>query len=35
MVFTNFLFANNQDFLLQIKYVICLANAISKTNIIH
>ena len=34
-MFTNFLFANNQDFFLQIKYVICLTNIINKTNIIH
>ena len=35
MMFTNFLFANNQNFFLQIKYVICFTNVINKTNIIY
>ena len=34
-MFTNFLFANNQNFFSQIKYVICFTNAINKTNIIY
>lgn len=35
VVFTNSLFPNNKDVLLQIDYIICLVNAVGKVNIIH
>ena len=35
LAFTNALFANNKDLLLQIEYILVLEDALHKANIIH
>ena len=35
LIFTNSLFANNKDFLSQIKYILVLADLLNKANIVH
>ena len=35
LIFTDFLFANNKDFLLQIRYILVLVDLSNKANIVH
>ena len=35
LIFTNSLFVNNKDLLLQIKYILVLADLLNKVNIVH